>query len=309
MGQLFLVNESFELQNVPENKRDELLINFCKALNLAKVNRDSFYGTVDIYSRHYSYGPLFSGFLLSNISQIKHVDSLKGISDVSLSLFQSLAYAVPGLINIIKSQESYLEDFKDDNYGFCGMDFLKKPNPFVGCDICWEHWKIAWYSLHQDAIFWPNGVDDNLFLPNLRYSNKILLSEITKKETHDFKENSKKVFFDRSNIGLSFHDNVMRSQGSNLAAYTIKIGGEIAKANFYNYDAVLSNNETRAAGNSMRSIYKILGEDGLFKYISLDHRHGMFEFHNYKGEHLGEFKFDGSYNSEADVSHNFKTIS
>jgi hypothetical protein len=100
----------------------------------------------------------------------------------------------------------------------------------------------------------------------------------------------------------------MRQQGPNLAAYTIEIGGKIAKSNYYEYDAQLSANETRAAGNSLRTIYKIIGNGGQLKYISLDHLHGMFEFHNFKGEHLGEFKFDGSFNSKAEPDHNFRTI-
>ncbi len=308
MGHLFLVNDSFELHDTPENKRDKLLINFCKALNLAKVNKDSFWGTEDIYSRNFSYGSFFYGFLLRSISEINEVESLRGISEVALSLFQSLAYAVPGLVNLTESQQQFAQDSQVLHYGYCGFDFNQKPLPYVGCDKCWHLWQIAWYSLHQNEIIWPEHIDVNSFLPNKAFSDNILLREVIIKEKEIEEQTGKKKMFDRSNIALTFHEEVMRPQGHNLAAYTINIGGEIARSNYYEYDAQLSANETRAAGNSHRTIYKIIGNGGQLKYISLDHLHGMFEFHNHKGEHLGEFKFDGSYNSKAEADHNFRTL-
>jgi hypothetical protein len=307
MGHLFFVNDSFELFDVPEHKRDELLINFCKALNLARANKDSFWGTEEIYSRNYSFGTLFYGFLMRSISEINEVESLRGLSDVSLSLFHSLAYAVPGLIEITESRDKFLALNQSKNYGHCGFDFYQKPVPYVGCDECWHLWKIAWYTLNQNEILWTENIDENSFLPNLKYSEKILLREIKKKEKEQSKKENKIIAFDNSNVALSFHDNVMRTQGPNLAAYTIEIGGKIANANYYQYDEVLSKNESLEA-KSARNIYKLLGKDGRLQYISLDHSHGMFEFHNYNGAHIGEYKFDGSYNSGADLTHNLKTL-
>jgi hypothetical protein len=192
MGHLFFVNDSFELVDVPNHKRDELLINFCKALNVARANKDSFSGTEEIYTRNYSYGTLFNGFLLRSISEINAVDSLRGLSDVSLSLFQSLAYAIPGLIEITESQEKFQESNQSKHYGHCGFDFNQKPLPFVGCDECWHLWKIEWFKSNQTEIVWPDNIDENSFLPNLTYSEKILLREIKRKEAEQSKKEIKK---------------------------------------------------------------------------------------------------------------------
>jgi len=44
------------------------------------------------------------------------------------------------------------------------------------------------------------------------------------------------------------------------------------------------------------------------QYNSLDFHKGMFEFHDEKGRHLGEFLFDGTMNKEAQRNHDFRTL-
>ncbi len=58
----------------------------------------------------------------------------------------------------------------------------------------------------------------------------------------------------------------------------------------------------------MRKIFSLTGHDGKKKYISIDFKHGFFEFHDYRGDHLGEYRFNGEFNSEADPSHNLKSV-
>lgn len=308
MGNLFLINESFETKNLSPERRDKLLINFCKALDAAMKDKDSIHGTIDIHTHTFSYGSLFYGFLLESITVVKNVETLKGISEVALGLYQALAFKVPGMIKINASKDAFIERFSQAHFGFSGFDFIDKPNPYVGCDICWWKWKIEWLAAHQNEVVWQQNIDLNRFLPNKLYSDGILLHEIIKFEKEESEKEKKEIIFDKSTPGLTFHDKVMRSKGNDIPAYTKHVGGMIATANYYIFDAELSTKESLASQRSLRAIYKIIGEDGLNRYISLDHKHGMFEFHNYKGEHLGEYKFDGSYNSGPEVSHNFKTL-
>ena len=49
-------------------------------------------------------------------------------------------------------------------------------------------------------------------------------------------------------------------------------------------------------------------KDGKKQYISLDFHKGMFEFHDEKGIHLGEYFFDGTRNKGAEESHNLRTL-
>ena len=68
----------------------------------------------------------------------------------------------------------------------------------------------------------------------------------------------------------------------------------------------MSTNEQKDCG-SLREIYVIM-KDGKNQYISLDFHKGMFEFHDEKGIHLGEYLFDGTPNEEAKKSHNLRTL-
>jgi hypothetical protein len=308
MGNLFLINESFETQNIPEIKRDKLLINFCKALDLAIKGGDTLYSTNEIHTHQFSYGSLLYGFLLQSITEVSKEATLKGVSELALSLYQSIAFTVPNIVKTSVSEDQFESQFGLLHFGYSGFDFPEKKQPYVGCNICWHAWKRNWLTSHQKEIIWPKEIDENRFLPNKFNSDLILYTEIIKFEQEESVRKKEKVVFDKSNPGLIFHDKVMRSKGGDLAAFTKEIGGKIASINFYIFDADLSKNESIAFGGTLRTIYKLIGEDGLYKYISLDHKHGMFEFHNHKGEHLGEYKFDGSFTSKAEVSHNLRTL-
>jgi hypothetical protein len=99
----------------------------------------------------------------------------------------------------------------------------------------------------------------------------------------------------------------MKKKGHNTEAYTIEIGEKVAELNYYVYLPNLSRNE-RDETKSLRTIFRLVNRHGHKQYISLDHKHGMFEYHNSDGEHIGEFKFDGTFNSGPEVSHNLKTL-
>lgn len=61
-------------------------------------------------------------------------------------------------------------------------------------------------------------------------------------------------------------------------------------------------------GGSLRAIYSLVGSEGKKQYISVDHKHGMFEYYNDKGIHQGEFRFDGTLNKKAKKTHDLKSI-
>ena len=80
------------------------------------------------------------------------------------------------------------------------------------------------------------------------------------------------------------------------------------EVNGYTHDVGLSAAE-HDASNAPRRIYTIVNRNRNKQHVSLDFGHGMFEFYDHQGIHLGERRYDGSFNSEADASHNLKTIS
>ncbi|MBN8876850.1 MAG: hypothetical protein J0I32_04835 [Sphingobacteriales bacterium] len=299
MGHLFLINDSFEIENIPESKRDKIFRDFCDAVENAMKSKDSFHGLPEIHNREYSYGTFYYDFLFQGWPVVNQNPALKGISSTTLNLYHSLVFAIPGLVSLLPSDSIFLDQFQYLHYGYSGFAMPSCPNPYVSCYSSWFEWKRLWLSQHQVEIVWKNGDDD--FLPNKTLSDEILWKEVI---SHGMEDKLPKY---KGNRTITFYEEVMKKKGPNTEAYTIEVGKKVAEANYYIYLPVLSRNE-RDAVKSLRTIFRLIGRNGSPQYISLDHKHGMFEYHNERGDHRGEFKFDGSYNSEAQNSHNFRTL-
>lgn len=99
----------------------------------------------------------------------------------------------------------------------------------------------------------------------------------------------------------------MAHKGAERYAYAEKIGKQILKINGYMYETELSQRE-QVAAKSLRSIYSIINKSRYKQYVSIDFEHGMFELINHLNDHLGEFRFDGTYNSDPEPDHAFKTL-
>lgn len=195
------------------------------------------------------------------------------------------------------NHEDFLELVKSLHFGYNGFNWGEKKEPYVFSS---ESYK-SWFDLFEQEIIWEEV--QNTFLPLVTESNKILLKEIQRFEKEYLLDSD--VYRDK--IGCLFHDEIMKKKGRELITYTIEIGSKVLLKNKYTHDSKLSNAERIASKNSLRHIYFIDSPDGR-RYISLDFRHGMFEFFDSKGSHCGEFKFDGSFNSKAEASHNLKTL-
>ena len=168
----------------------------------------------------------------------------------------------------------------------------------------YNNWQSDWYRMNPSEITWSA---DSPFLPNMEYVEKVLEDELVKagiyKYTVGDAQNSRV-----HKLAIFFHDKVMRTKGPQMKSYTQEIGSKICLGNAYTHEKQLSERESKAWGKD-RSIYSI-EKNGVKQYISLDFAHGMFEFHDHKGKHQGEFHFDGSPNKLADSTgnHDFKTI-
>lgn len=299
MGHLFTINESLELKNTPEAERSKVFENFCKAVDTARKDRDIFYATEDIYYHTYSYGTFFTNLLYADWPTISKNQHLKGISSTVINLYHATAASIPNLVHIIESNERFNQQFEGMHIGNFGFEMQHAPQPFIFDDPSWHIWKQIWLRNHQDEIAW-NKVPDS-FLPNMHVANILLKEEVIRhgKEPELKKHNN--------NWNVTFYEEVMKKKGHETEAYTIELGKRIAEANYYQFDDELSKREQKASG-SLRNIYRLRSRNGDNQYLSLDHKHGMFEYHSRNGEHLGEYRFDGTYNSEAQASHNLKTL-
>lgn len=287
MGSLMLIPESFELSDIPIENRYEVISNFCAMSDRVKEVQDCFYSSNELYTYQYSYGNLYE-FLYDPWEKIKDKPIFDGISQV---LHQLLMSSFNVKIQDIEKEEFVLIE---GNKGFAGFDYFSPdiPYDYVKCVVSWYNWRIKWMAHHPEDIKWT---DDN-FLPNKHYSNLILREELEKVKGR----------FDRSRYVDLFYEHVMKPKkaGGEKEGYIREIGTRLCQANYYTYDREVSDkNKERSGYGVLRVIFSIIGRQGKKQYISLDFEKGMFEYYDYLGRHMGEYRFDGSNNKRAERSH------
>ena len=319
MGKMFVVNNSFELARIEKNDRSNVLESFCSLFSAAHESRDRFLGTDEFFIREYSFGTLCENLIYSNWTAVVNNPQLEGISSTVHNLIYTTLMPLPSVIKTVDSVEQFLEQFGDSHYGYTGLKMGDGPHPFVWCKETLDDWRCNWLRLHQGDIVWKEEMDD--YLPNLHFSNKMLLRELKKELTNQLEKDGNRVDQEKvaqklseilakheENVTVAFYEEVIKIQGDRIEAYVMSIGTEIAEANFYLHDEELSIAEQARAGGSFRRVFRLVNRTGRCQYISLDFRHGMFEYHDEKGVHLGEKRFDGTPNKIANLSHNLKSL-
>lgn len=251
----------------------------------------------------YSFGTL-EELLYSEWSDFKNNPNLKGIGFNTYQRFVDCFTINPCPQEI--SNQAYKAYLKRKGYiGLAEFGIPAILQPYTYDYQSYNDWQADWYRMNPSDITWSAG---SSYLPNLEYVEKVLEEELVRAGKYDYTigdAQDSRVH----KLAIAFHDKVMRMKGPQMGPYTQEIGGKICLGNAYRFEKLLSENESNAFGGAPRSIYSI-EKNGIKQYISLDFAHGMFEFHDKRGVHLGEFHFDGSPNKPADSTgkHDFKTI-
>lgn len=297
-----LLIEGIETKNILIGERDEafrlwgLLVDFFHQTHVVVVKQ------AGLDTHAYSFGSIYE-LLYGSWGDFVRKDSLKGITQNTYQMIAPLLMQHPELGGELADMEWDRKKSPKVSYGMCpgvgGDDYVRDTK-------AWQDKRAKYYASHQGEYRWQESDDD--FLPNRLWSDKILKDEIEKHgclKMYEKEENDK----NKNALAAAFHDGVVKKKGCELAAYIEEVGGRVCKANYYQYESDLSAKEQLAAkGRSLRKIYSILNRNGKKQYISLDLRHGMMEFHDEKGTHLGEFRFTGVKNSEAESSHDLQTL-
>lgn len=246
------------------------------------------------------------------------------ISNKTYQRMASSLMANPGVFRDINNEDwEKCRGFRND----CGFSTIHSGLHYSGDESTWHNNRVVYYRDNQVEIDWDNRFDYGFsFLPN-RYRSDILLQRIIDKfvtdsideeaRRNEWTEEEYKNNFPRrykeikekldENVGVTFHDKIMNDRDGSRMALAEKVGTEICETNFYVYEDKLTKDERKASG-SHRKIFGIINKTGEKQYISIDFAHGMFEFHNHKGDHLGEFRFNGLPNSSADPTHSLRTL-
>lgn len=329
MGNILITQEGIETNTIDDDKRDESLFNFYTMLEKAVKFGDCCFMTEATYGHKYSYGDYYPAFVNLNWEDFQKIESLKGIS------FNTYNYITNNFLYIYPKPLTAEKDFEKLNEprGKGGFKYSNCPEDFLCCISRWNKWHSEYLTTHPEEIKWNKNAsfipnvnavyqilkEETLFYIEREYGGSIEKAENKKQEIErildelladkeDYHINEDKMNILKPNaIVLFFHRIVMPSiDHKEMTAYCKEVGKKVCEQNYYQYDRKLSTNEQNAC-KSLREIYSII-KDGKKQYISLDFHKGMFEFHDEKGIHLGEYLFDGTFNKKAEESHDFKTL-
>ncbi|WP_312296767.1 hypothetical protein [Chryseobacterium sp.] len=296
MGYLVISHLTFTLDE--EDNKIYSLNNFLEAGNHARKNHDTINSTNELFSHKFSWGYFYDDFVYKPYSELIQKDTWNWLPQTLHQAFTTFFFQNPSGRSDFANLDEFIDCYKSENLGSIGCQ-CKAIESDVFDVLSWHLWKNSFYRENPHLYIWKSN--DHKFLPNKTFSDSILEREIRLHGKID------KIPENQNSIGLTFHNEVMKLKGPEIQAYTIQIATEIAEANFYKFEKQLSANEKEHT-KSPRKIFSTVNQEGEKIYLSLDHAHGMFELHNFRGEHLGEFKFDGSFNSIADQTHSLKTI-
>lgn len=329
MGSILITKSGVETIDIPKEKRDKALRDFFEMLDDAINAGDKSFMSIATYQHQFSYGEYYPAFVNMSWDQFSQVESLCGVSfNTYYYLANNFRLVCPAPIN----DDSEIER-KQQPIGEGGFEHPASPQEFL-CNIHkWRIWHRDYLIEHPELIKWEGS---NGFLPNIEHVEYILDAEIYKYLQNKYmdriscakdKDNEIKCIYESvfadpiyhvdedisqpikpSARALFFHRVIIPTIAhQDLAGYCIEVGDRVCKENYYIFEQELSSKEQMASG-AMRHIWSIV-KDGVKQYISFDFHKGMFEFHNQHGTHLGEYHFDGSYNAQAQVNHNLRTIS
>lgn len=304
-GNLLLTAEGLETIHIPEKDRENTVIEFYIMKSEAERNKDCFFVLESVYSHEFSYGSFYPNLYCMTWAEFKACHSLKGIGQRVYELMHAFCQN-PNILSLA-DENAFFE--KDEPRAYTGYSNPKSFPVFVGDRTAWEAWHRDWFSTHPSDIDWRCATNE--WLPRQDIIMAILKRELlTKFREEGYNESDAKRMLGQianKDIVNVFHKRVMGQKGDMIEGYASKIGGEICLCNYYTYEAELSSLEHQRA-NSLRKIYSIVNKNGKLQFISIDFRHGMFEFLDENGEHQGEYHFDGSYNSPSSPDHSFKCM-
>ncbi len=301
MGNLLFIIRGMEVSAVPEDQRDNSVKELAEVVSYAHKESDKCCMEKGMGKHEFKYGNFFLDFVYAEWSRLCKKDELKGIQQKTLQLLQNTCADKPSLGKEISPEEFDSYEMPSARAGLNIPDIGIKDYIYNYPD--WKNKKLGYLQLHQNEIDWKKA--ENNFLPFRSFSDNILVEEIKRHGME--KELKDGEATDSHAIANVFHEKIMRNKGNALFVYAREIGERICFANAYIFDDKLSRAESKATKQN-RYIYRLLNSDKEMQYISIDTRHGMFEFHDKNGDHLGEYRFNGEFNSGAESDHSLKSI-
>lgn len=223
---------------------------------------------------------------------------LNGISNKLKERLQNSFFNYPSLIDVSQFSQ------KSEPRSKGGFEYLGQPENYVYDCPSLKAWHSDWNRNHTDLVEW----EDEIF-PFKSVVIEIMREELRKitLDSSNFNSEERNLLLqfqqnrlNSHDIAIVFHELVVKHKVSEeLIAYACEIGGKICEENGFHRENELEKLEKRKRDSIVR-IYSIKDKNGKYIFLSIDKRHGMFEWCGDDGTHKGERKFDGSYNSDAE---------
>lgn len=269
MGNIKIIRQGMDFTNLPQGREDKALVDFLDMKIKAESAQDRLY---TLKSTSYD-------FIVNFYAQPWSPNAYPGISQTTYQLFSISCFQRPNPFITIDNNSDFDRLPEPKTNG--GFEISSLPRQYIHNIASWQRWRIDFFSHHQDQIDWSRAEND--LLPEPQFTMEIMEQEL--------KNNNIKV------IPTQALHQLILSKGDDKVACISRIGSEICRVNYYIEEKDLSSREQQRRG-SLRKIFSII-HNGHKQYISLDFEKGRFEFFNERGEHQGEFFFDGSRSSEA----------
>lgn len=206
-----------------------------------------------------------------------------------------------------KNLEELRQKYENYHNGLMGLDFtniqdLDSSSVVIDIDTWFD---FHFYNYHQnpdDKYFIQQlarvqGESFNEYFPNLPYSNYLFYDKTDKTSSEIWK------LFYQSNKTKEEKEEYDELFGAGDRVAVIKeLAPKIAYRNLYKFNEDLSNYNDHNKKSKKTTPFQIF-EQGIGNekvYLSTDFEKGAFELCNHKGNHLGEYFFDGEQNEEAD---------
>lgn len=278
-GNIFIDNKGIDVSNIDVKQRNQVLKDFYEMICSAEKNDDLFFCVFsDEWEEFYS--KLFTEPYWEGV-------------DFNIVYGLQNDFHNPKLLHNIRD---FQQEPEPKTHG--GFEYDQHPSANYIFNInTWKKWHYEFFYNNPQFIEWK----ENELWPCFDNVINLVKEEIKR---YNINLNNESELF---NV---FHSQIMgKLNERDRISYANDIGCKICEENYYHREKDLEKLEKAQGNDKARTIFSIKKNDQ-FQFLSIDTQHGMFELCNDRGDHLGEYRFDGRLNGEntKDSTHSLKCV-
>lgn len=300
MFDICLIKEGLEVSDISDDMFVTVFDDFICFLEIQEKYGEVMYWESSLAVHDFSYGNYFNDLLGAAWNTFSQNKAFKQVSQNQHQLFVATRGQLFCANEITQASWDTIKPPK----AYAGFKKELEYAPYIYSKKTWMEWRVESFQ-HLD-YFQSTSSCDERYLPNVEFSN-LFLSYIVSCEKDLELSITESALLEsilptdtKYIVDNVFYPKMMKvMRPKEREAFITFIGGLICLMNGYKYEVELSNKEEKRC-KSKRKIYSKLETPRHKQYISLDFKHGMFEYHDHHGKHLGEYRFNGIFNKDGD---------